>query len=226
MATENENNVNEDVKQVDEDQKKADDELLERLATERAEERLKPIKEKLDKAFEQRDEALARLAEREKADREKELKRLEEEGKHREAYELRLAEEQSKTAEERARREAMERQNIELTRDIDVRNALSPYAFRNENASEMAFKEIVVQLVKNEAGKWVHRSGLSVKEFVKSFIDSPDNSFLLKPKLNSGSGSDNDTTSAPLTKEVKSIFDLSQAEVLKLAQEGKLPKRS
>ena len=180
---------------------------------------LKDIKTKLDKSYEARDAALAKIKEFEQKDREAELKRLQEEGKHKEAFDLQLAE-------ERAKREALEKRNIELTRDIEVRNALASHPFRNDNASEMAYREIVGQLVQNEQGVWVHKSGVSVKDFVKTFAEHSDNEFLFKPKVNSGSGSGGSKAGDNSSGEKKSLFNMSQEEVLKMAREGKLPKRN
>ena len=180
---------------------------------------LKDIKTKLDKSYEARDAALAKIKEFEQKDREAELKRLQEEGKHKEAFDLQLAE-------ERAKREALEKRNIELTRDIEVRNALASHPFRNDNASEMAYREIVGQLVQNEQGVWVHKSGVSVKDFVKTFAEHSDNEFLFKPKVNSGSGSGGSKAGDNSSGEKKSLFAMSQEEVLKMAREGKLPKRN
>lgn len=177
-------------------------------------EALKDIKGKLDKAYGARDEALKKIAEIEQKEREAELKRLQEEGKHKEAYEMQLAQ-------ERAAREALEKRNVELTRDIEVRNALATHPFRNENALEMAYKEITGQLVKNDNGVWVHTSGASIRDFVKGFAESQDNSFLFKPKVSTGAGAAESSTNTGST-EKKSLFQMTQAEVLKMAREGKL----
>jgi len=187
--------------------------LKERIAAE-----LKPIKEKLDAAFAQRDLALKELADKAQAERDAELKRLKEEGKHKEAYDLEITR-------ERAKSEALERRNIELTRDIDVRGALSGLDFRNENALEMAYREIVPQLVKNEQGVWMHRSGSSVRDYVKTFSEAEANSFLFKVKANAGAGTGGGNLLTPDKSSggVKSLFGMSQEEVIKLAAEGKLP---
>jgi hypothetical protein len=181
------------------------------------EEQLKPIKGKLDAAFSQRDEALRKLAEKEAKDREAELKRLEEEGKHKEVYEMRLAE-------EKARNQALEKQNIELARDLELRTSLSTLPFRNDAASKMAYQELLGQLVRNEQGVWLHKSGASIAAAVKAFQENDENSFLFKPKANSGG---NTTTVKPSdnSSKPKSVFEMSQEEVLKLAAEGKLPAR-
>lgn len=180
-------------------------------------EKLKPIKSKLDAAYAQRDEALKKLAEKEAKEREAELKRLEEEGKHKEAYEMRLAE-------EKAKREAAEEANVKLTRDLELKTALSSLPFRNDNASRMAYQELVGTLVRNEQGVWVTKSGQTIDAAVKAFQENENNAFLFKPKANTGGGTTTVKTTEVDTKP-KSLFELSQEEVMKLAAEGKLPPR-
>ena len=191
-----------------------DDELVARLVAERIAEELRPIKEKLDKAYETRDAALKKVEEAAKKEREAQLALLKEEGKHKEAYEIEIAE-------ERAKRVAAETRNVELTRDSEVRAALGAHPFRNEKAADMAFREILPTLVQNEQGQWVHRSGVSVRDFVKTFADDENNTFLLRPKTSSGTGTPTVKSSAPSNEKV-SLFALSQDEVLKRAREGKL----
>ena len=190
---------------------------INKLVQDKVDEALKEIKGKLDKAYGARDEALRKVADFENEKKEAELKRLQDEGKHKEAYELQLAE-------ERAKRESLEKKNIELTRDIEVRNALASQPFRNDNASEMAYREIVGQLVRNEQGVWVHKSGVSIRDFVKTFAEGADNEFLFKPKVSSGSGTGGSKPGDTSSGAKKSLFEMSQAEVIKLAREGKLPK--
>jgi len=194
-----------------------DQDMIEKLVKERAEAELKPIKEKLDSAFSQRDEALRKVAEFEKSQREAEIARLKAEGKEKEAFEKQIAE-------ERAAREVLERQNIELSRNVEVRAALTGLSFRNAKATDMAFQEVVGQLVRNEQGTWVHRSGISISDFVKAFVEEEDNAFLFAAKKSSGSGSGSPANKggSPAGRE-GSLFAKSQAEVLKMASEGKLP---
>lgn len=180
---------------------------------------LKPIKASLDSAYAARDEALAKVAKFEKEQRDAELKRLQDEGKHREAYDLEIKQ-------ERERREAAEQRNIELTRDLELRNALAAVSkdFRSANAKEMAYREIVSQLVKDSAGAWKHSSGLSIQDFVNGFAEKEENAFLFKQKVSTGGGSGTITPS-PGDKTKTSLFAMSQEEVLQLAAEGKLPRR-
>ena len=215
----NTNNQNNDTTNTDTQTKPGDQVNVDQLVQAKVDEALKGIKENLNKAYGARDEALKRVAEFEQKEKEANLKRLQEEGKHKEAYELQLAE-------ERAKREAIERRNIELTRDIEVRNALASHPFRNDNASEMAYREIVGQLVQNDQGVWVHKSGVSVRDFVKTFAEHSDNEFLFKPKVNTGSGSGGSKAGDTSSGEKKSLFSMSQEEVMKMAREGKLPRRN
>jgi len=198
-------------------QQQADGDLVEKLVKERLEENLKPIKEKLDGAFSQRDEALRKVAEYEKEKRDAEIARLKDEGKHKEAFERQLAE-------ERAAREALEKENLNLTRNNEVRANLTNLDFRNEKAVEMAFQEIVGELVRNEQGTWVHRSGVSVRDFIKTFVEAEENNFLFKAKASSGSGGGSSKGGAS-NSGPKSLFERPQSEVIKMAAEGKLPKR-
>ena len=208
----------------DDEQKENNQPDLNELVKKGVEEALKPIKEKLDKAYSERDTALKKVVEHEKKERELGLARLKEEGKHKEAFELQLAE-------ERVKREALEKQNLELSRDNELRMALSSLNFRNEKALELAFQEVVGQLVRDENNVWVHRSGISVRDFVKTLEKSEDHAFLFKSKQNSGSGTGgpggpgSSGSGGTSSKKQGSVFELSQEEVLKRAAEGTLRKR-
>ena len=179
-------------------------------------EAVKDIKVKLDVAYTKRDEALQKVSEFEQKERDLEIKRLQDAGKDREAFELQLAE-------LKANQETLQKRNLELSRDVDTRQALSAFAFRSEKAAKMAFDEVTSQLVQNEKGEWVHKSGVAVKDFVKTFAENEDNAFLFKQKQNSGNGSQNIPPSSNTTK--KSLFEMTQDEVLQMAAEGKLPGR-
>lgn len=179
-------------------------------------EAVKDIKTKLDVAYTKRDEALQKVSEFEQKERDLEIKRLQDAGKDREAFELQLAE-------MKANQETLQKRNLELSRDVDARQALSAFAFRSEKAAKMAFDEVTSQLVQNEKGEWVHKSGVAVKDFVKTFAENEDNAFLFKQKQNSGNGSQNVPPSINTNK--KSLFEMTQDEVLQMAAEGKLPGR-
>lgn len=191
---------------------------VDKLVEMRVNEAIKDIKQKLDKAYSARDEALKKAAELEQVKKQEEIRRLQEDGKHKEALELQLAE-------ERAQRAAYEKRVIELTRDMELRNALGTYSFKNDNAFNMAYREVVDQLAQDEKGIWRHKSGVPLKDFVRQFAESEENAFLLKTKASSGSGSSTvKTTDTSGVNDGKSLFSLSQDEVLKRAREGKLRK--
>ena len=181
------------------------------------EERLAKMKGNLDKAYKEITDLKAANQKllQEKSDAEKD--RLRKEGKELEVLALELQEALAQLDAERG-------QNTQLNRDMMLRNALtSKDLFRNDSAREMAFREICANLTQDENGVWVHKSGVTISQAVESFVANPDNSFMLKAKNNSGSGSGKPTTS-PQTKPTGSIFDMSQEEVLRLAGEGKLRK--
>jgi flagellar biosynthesis GTPase FlhF len=177
---------------------------------ERVSQELKQIKEKLDKAYSARDEALKKLAIIDNEKREAEKKRLEEEGKHKELYEMQLHE-------ERAKAQSLEKKVVELTRDISVRDALAPLTFKNEKAFTLAFSDIVSQLVQKN-GDWVAKDGRSIGDFIKAFSEDESNSFLFKPKTSAGTGS-TPAKGAPVN---KSLFEMTQDEVLQAAAQGRL----
>jgi hypothetical protein len=120
---------------------------------------------------------------------------------------------------------AVKQQNLELTRDSEVRDCLREAKFRSGKAAKMAFQEIADQLVKNDQGQWVHRTGVSIADFAKAFLADDANSFLLEAKPSSGTGTPA-PTGAPSSNQNKSLFAMSQEEVMKLAAEGKLQRTS
>lgn len=194
---------------------KDDDDLVKKLVEERVAEQLKEIKGKLDNAYSARDEALRKVKEAEEAKKAEEIKRLQEEGKHKEALELQLAE-------ERATRVALEKRNTELSRDVAVRASLTGLEFRNDKAADIAFKEITGQLIQRDDGVWVHKSGVSISDFIGAFAKDEEQSFLFKTKTNNGGGSSSNNAGGTNTDgKPKSLFAMSQDEVLKMVREGK-----
>jgi len=181
---------------------------------EAVEAQLKDIKSKLDSAYSQRDEALRKLADSEAEKKAAIKKQLEDEGKHKELMELQLAE-------ERAARESAEKRNTELSRDLVVRQRLANLEFRSDKAGDVAFREIIATLVKGEDGNWKTSTGKSIEDAVIEFGKDEANAFLFKVKANNGSGVNNPSTPSDGSSK-KSLFAMSQSEVLKLAAEGKL----
>jgi hypothetical protein len=200
----------------------AQEELKQKLADMTPEEALKaqvdasliPIKDSLDKAYAGRDEALRRIAEFEQKEKDATIARLQAEGKDKEAHDLQLAE-------EKARNEVLAKRNIELTRDIDVRQEMSALEFRNKKAQDGAFRDITSELVQKEDGQWVHNSGTSIKDYIVAFAADPENEFMFKPNINQGPGNPRINGPADLNAG-KSVFALTQAEVLRRAEAGTL----
>lgn len=177
---------------------------------------LKDIKGKLDKAYDERDKANKKLAEAEQREKEAKLKQLEEEGKHKEALEIKLNEANAKIG-------VLEQRITELTRDANVREALSGLNFKNEKASKIAYKEIVEDLVLNDKGLWVHKSGISIKDFVEKFSKDEEQAFLFQVKTSNGSGGSGTSRTTSSNNTSTSLFKKSQAEVLEMARKGELP---
>lgn len=176
--------------------------------------RLKQMKDNMDRMVRERDEALKKAAEVEQAQKAAEIERLEAEGKLKEALEMKLAEANAKL-------KVFEEENTKLNRDNVVNTQLATLEFRNERSRQLAQRDIVEQLVQNENGAWVHKSGSSIQEFIDSYSKSEDNSFLFRVKANSGAGTS--TPSAPSqTDTPKRISDMSSEEVLALAAKGQL----
>jgi hypothetical protein len=200
-----------------------DQDMIANLVAQQVSEQLKDIKSKLDKAYSVRDDAISKAEILERKEREATLKKLEEEGKHKEVFDMKLVEKDAAYNDLLGKYNALEQNNLQLTRDSQVRDLLRGTEFRNDKAGDMAFHEVIGQVVKDDKGNWVHRSGVSIKDFITAFVSDEANSFLLKPKVSSGGGTTTTTTSKGNTS--KSLFEMTQEEVLKMAADGKLPSR-
>ena len=196
-----------------ESEKKVDDDTIESIVEAAIKERLKPIKEKLDKAYEARDQALTQLEEFQKQERKREHERLVQEGKEKEALQMQL---EDVTKE----RQKLESQVVSLTRDIEVKEALSKFELQSGRAVELAFKDIISDLVFKD-NTWQHSSGKTVQQAVEDYFSDESNKFLLKQPESSGPGIGS-IRSKPASSQPQSLFQLSQKDVLKMAQEGKL----
>jgi len=146
--------------------------------------RLKEIKSKLDKAYGERDKALDKVKELENENREREIEALKAKGQFEEAH--------KKELEQRDERiKSLEGERTQLTRDLQLNKALEglDQNFKSGAAMKMAFSALQSELVKDEDGNWVHKSGKSLKEAVKDYAGSDENAFLFEKKKSSGSGS-------------------------------------
>jgi hypothetical protein len=183
-----------------------------------AEEKLKKIKESLDKAYELRDAEKKRADTLESEKRAIEIKALEEAGKHKEALEAQLAD-------ERAAKKRLEDELVVLTRDSQIKAALSAGSFKNTTASSFAFRAVLETLVADANGVWKSKSGKSIEEAAAEFLADPKNEFLLEPKVNSGTGSSGSRKKDDSVGDGGSLFAKSTADVLKMAASGQLANR-
>lgn len=186
--------------------------LLEKLAEEKVA-KLKESNNRLDAARK------AAVAEAERLRQEKndaEIQALKEQGKVAEALEKQLEA-------ERAQKNQLLQQVESLTRDRSLEDALVKYEFRNARARQMTFEQVVRTLVKDSDGNWVHKSGASISDYVAAFLKDEENSFVLKPKLNSGAGGQaSDTLPPGSAKRPPSLTGLTGPQLLELAQKGAL----
>lgn len=209
--TENTNNQNQNNSNT------SNETSVDKLVEQKVAEALKDIKGKLDGAYAARDEANRKLAEMEQREKEANIERMKAEGKEKEVLEIRVTELTAKN-------EILEKRITELTRDVEVRESLSGLPFRNEKAAKIAYKEVVQELIQDDKGVWRHKSGVSIKDFVEAFSKDEDQAFLFKVKTSNGSGNSG-TTDTNTNQKPGSLFGMKQEDVLKLAAEGKLPKR-
>lgn len=190
---------------------------IQALIDQASSEKLKDIKAKLDKSYKELEAARAREAEIARKEREAELKALEEAGKYKEAADMRVADAEAK-------QKAAEQRVVELTRDSTVRSELSSYDFRNKTAQDIAAAEITKNLIQNERGEWVTKQGKTVADAIKDLVEDKNFDFLIKPKTSTGGGTTTVLPKTP-TNQKKSLFSLSQEEVLEMASKGQIPKR-
>jgi hypothetical protein len=80
-------------------------------------------------------------------------------------------------------------------------------------------------LTQNESGVWLHKSGATLDAFIKTFSEDEENAFLYKQKVSSGSGDTGGGRSTTTDGKPKKFSEMSQAEVIKLGEQGKLPRQ-
>ena len=173
---------------------------------------IKNIKSNLDNAYQQRDEALAKVAEAESQKQKAEIEALEKQGKHSEVMQMKIAEMSAKL-------ETYEQKNTELSRDNAVRSQLNSLNFKSDKAANMAYQDIVGSLKKDATGNWVHENGLSISDAVSSYAKDDNNAFLFSVKANAGSGI-NPAKPASGNNPVKSIKEMSTDELLANIEKG------
>jgi hypothetical protein len=201
-----------------------EEERIERLVEERSALKLKDIKAKLDTSYSARDTALAEAETLKLEKKEAARKKAEAENDHKTLSEMRIAEAEEKLARAEARAKALEDSNTTLARDNSLRSALSTLSFRSEKAAEMAYRDIVGDLEKDEHGTWTHKTGVSIRDYVAAFAKDESQSFLFKVKESGGGGS-----SKPAGKAAPSgntpLSKMKLSEVLKGIEDGSIKTR-
>jgi len=178
--------------------------------------RVADAKTKIDKAYSKAEKLAVENAALKKDLEASRRKKLEEDGKLVEAKE-------SELEELRAEKIQLEEALNAITRDQEIEKVLGKLGveFRSNFARDVAVKEIRSQLTKDDDGEWVHKSGASLSDFVKTFVKDPEKEeTLLKPKENSGTGQDRNKSGFKKT-DVK-LSELTNEQMLKLAATGKL----
>ena len=92
--------------------------------------------------------------------------------------------------------------------------------FRNDTAAEFAYRDVVSQLMQNENGQWVHKTGASIKDFIDSFRKDDDKEFLFKPKQSSGTGQQASHVSTGGFDSNKPLSEMSTDEIMAAAAAG------
>ena len=188
-----------------------------------ADDKLKAIKDKLDSAYAERDTAKKTLEAQQKAAAEAEATRLEQEGKVAEALKVRIAQLEKESKETADREAAAEARIVVLTRDLAINAQLKLGDFKNAKAQAAAEREIQSLLTKNDKNQWVGTKGEPLSDVVKAYLADPENSYLLAAKANGGSGTGTmKSNSSGGDGKRKKLSEMTQEEVIALAQEGKL----
>lgn len=176
---------------------------------------LAPIKDKLNKAYGERDTLKAERDALKKQIRDAELQKLKDEGKDKEHFEGLLADKDKEI-------EELKTAVIELTRDNTVQRDLSGYKFRNEKAYALVYDAVIKDLVQDDKGVWVHKSGKSISDYIKTYAEDEDNEFLFAKKENRGTDTPTSTPRKPGTQTSGKLVGKSTQEILRMAKEGKL----
>ena len=191
--------------------------LKDKLAPEAPEMENDKVKENIQKAYQQRDEMAKEIEELRSAKRDAELRALEEAGKKEEADKMRMEELKNQLAQAQA-------QVTGLTRDSALKGALAGMEFRSDKAAEIAYKDIVGNLIQDANGGWVSPTGQSIQDYVQFYASDESNSFMFKAKQSSGSSAMAAATNAT-TAPVKGEIDprkMSALEFAQAIQEGKV----
>jgi hypothetical protein len=74
--------------------------------------------------------------------------------------------------------------------------------------------------VQDKDGQWVHKTGVTIKDYVTTFAKDEDNSFLFKPKSSGGAGTNGGTGSGGPKDQKKKITEMTTQEALAAAMAG------
>jgi hypothetical protein len=188
--------------------------MFDKLVKARSEENLSKMKTNMDRMSEERDQAIREKARFEEAETVRKQEQLEKDGKIQESLEMQLTalKEKNKLLNDRISTESRSRNLSSALRSVD---------FRNDRAAELAEMAIVPQLIQDKDGNWVHKSGISISEFVKTYFSDEDNEYLLKPKQSRGTG-DVPNPGTKSDKAPASLSGVSSSKMLELVRAGKV----
>jgi hypothetical protein len=191
-------------------------EAVKKLVDKEASARVAKAKAGLDKSYSKLSEIQKENAKLKADLKETERKRLLDEGKHLEVANAKIAD---LTAEANILRERL----TALTRDRELERHLASLDFKNDYARSSAFKTIIGELSHDDENEeWIHKSGVSIEEFIKAFAKDPNNDFYFKVKENNGANSNKDKGKG--SSRPASLKGLSAEDVIALAASGKLGK--
>lgn len=145
-------------------------------------------------------------AEAEKKARKAEIEAMKEAGKEMEALEAEKSDLQAEI-------DKFKTENIELRRDGRVDSAISSVEFRNARAKTNARRDIIDLLRQDEDGNWQSKSGDSISETARKYLEDEENNYLLKPKTNTG-GNTKQKVTTKVEDSPKSVFDIPQDQML------------
>jgi hypothetical protein len=213
LTVSNGENMSDNTNDDDKGAKQLSQAEIDAIVAAKVDEQLKDIKEKLNSAYGGRDDAVRKLAAAEAAAKEKEMEALTAAGKHQEVLQMKLT-----AAEENLK--LMQAKITGYERDTVVKTAMGDLKFRNERSREMAYRDIVGQLVQNQEGQWVHKTGAAIGDFMKAFSKDPDNEFLFEVKNSGGGGTGGGSGNPTMTG--KKVLEMNTEELLAAATAGKL----
>lgn len=181
------------------------------LAEKIADEKLAKMKANMDAMDKKLKATIAENIKLQEKAKEEARKQLEEEGKTVEARDMQIVELQEKLSMSEEKLNQFERNSV-------VDKAVQGLEFFDGFTKEVAVEKITSQLVKDEEGRWTHKSGASIEDFVKVFAKDDKYKALFKPKENQGTGTPPRTGVSKGTK--KPLSEMTTQEMLEAAARG------